>query len=209
MPATKTRGPQRRGELRRAQLLDAACSLLATQDLRQVSIEDVARRAGIPVASAYHFYPDRIALFTAAARRHGEEVAALLARPIPARQVRSWEDLIAIQLRRVSRFYRHNPAAQRLLIDPRAPPEVKLADRVHDRSLSAIIEASFARHFELPRIAGRAQVFFHAVEIVDLMLLLSVMQAGRITPQMQRHAWIACCAYLRAFLGPTLPRRQP
>ncbi len=207
MPATKTRGPQRRGELRRVRLLDAACDLLAVQELRQVSIEDVARRAGIPVASAYHFYPDRIALFTAAARRYGEEVAALLTRPIPARRVRSWEDLIAIQLRRVSRFYRHNPAAQRLLIDPRAPPEVKLVDRVHDRSLSAILEATFGRHFELPRITGRAQIFFHAVEIVDLMLLLSVMQAGRITPQMQRHAWIACCAYLRAFLGPTLPRQ--
>lgn len=204
---TRSRGPQRRGELRRRQLLDSACRLLADRDLPQISLEDVARHAGIPVASAYHFYPDRIALFAAAARRYGEAFAALFARPIPARRVRRWEDIVSVGLERAIRFYNRNPAARKLLADPRSPPEIKLADRVNDQSLGSVIEATFERHFVLPRVAERSRVFYHTVEIADLMMLLSVMQTGRITREMLRHAHIACCAYLREFIGAELPAR--
>jgi AcrR family transcriptional regulator len=193
--------------LRRRQLLDSACRLLAMRDLKDISLEDVARHAGIPVASAYHFYPDRIALFGAAARRYGEVFAALIARPIPSHRVRRWEDILSVGLDRAIGFYRRNPAARKLLVDPRSPHEIKLADRLNDQSLGGVLEAMFERHFVLPRVTERSRVFFHTVEIADLMMLLSVMQTGRITRAMLRHAHIACCAYLREFIGADLPAR--
>lgn len=203
---TRAGWTQRRGEERRRQLIDAACALLEEHELDEISLEDVARRAGIPVASAYHFYADRNAVFAAAASRFGEAFAELLQRPYPSRSVESWEDVMVAAIRRAVRYYSAHPAARRLLIDGKVPPEIKLADRVHDQSLGALLETIVDRHFRLPQFPDRSMVFYHAVEIVDLMFLLSMMRWQRITPKMVEHAIAACLAYLRVFLPGKLPR---
>lgn len=199
---------QRRGELRRRQLIEAARELLVEREIDGISLEDIARRADIPVASAYHFYPTKLAVFAATATQLGSEIAAELRRPLPAARIRRWEDVLTMSIDRAVRYYARNPATGRLLIDPKSPAEIKLADRMNDRSLGILLEEMIGRHFVLPAIRDRARVFFHAVEIVDLMFLLSMIQEGRITRDMVAHARIAGIAYLREFLPRTLPRRN-
>ena len=109
---------------------------------------------------------------------------------------------------RAVRYYDANPGARKLLIDGKVPADIKLADRVHDRVLGALLEATLDQHFELPEFPERQQVCYHVVEIADLMMQLSVIQSHRITPAMVRHAHLACVGYLRAFLPEKLPRRR-
>jgi AcrR family transcriptional regulator len=198
---------QRRGEERRQRLIEAAAALLADLELNEISLEDVARRAQIPTASAYHFYKDKHALLIALAAAYGEEFARLLRRPLPAAKINCWEDVLNLQITRAVRFYAANPAARKLLIDGKVPADIKLADRVHDREIGAILEATVAAHFELAQTAEQTAVFYHGVEIVDLMLQLSMIHSRRITAEMVRHARIASIAYVREFLPATLPRK--
>jgi AcrR family transcriptional regulator len=204
---TRTQWTQRRGELRRLQLVDAASELLERYEIDEISLQLVAQHAGIPVASAYHFYPDKTALFIATAKRYSEDFGTILERPYRLARTASWEDVLRIAIDRAVRYYKAHPATGRLLIDGKAPAEIKLADRMNDRSLGALLETVLDRYFVLPRFAERATVFFHAVEIVDLMFLLSMIRSKRITPRMVVHARTACFAYLREFLPATLPRR--
>ncbi|MBS0612989.1 MAG: TetR/AcrR family transcriptional regulator [Proteobacteria bacterium] len=200
---------QRRGQLRREALQEAAARLLKRREIDDVSLEDVAREARIPVASAYHFYKDRNALFVALAAQLSERIAAIIARPYSPAQRKDWHTLIKTALRRVTRHYAMDPAARKLLLDGKTPAEIKLAERLRDQSVGALMEGIFARHFALPTFAERTAVFFHTVEIADLLLQLSVMQHRRITPMMERHALIACTAYLQTFLPGNLPPRRP
>jgi AcrR family transcriptional regulator len=200
---------QRRGEVRREQLMDAACALLERQEIEEISLEDIASRAGVPVASAYHFYRDRNALFGAVVMRYGEHFTELLRRPLPAAKIHGWQDIMALSIHRAVRYYAANPAARKLLIDGKTPPHLKLLDRATDRSLGALMEEQIAARFELPELPERQAVFFHAVEIVDLMLQISVIQWRKITPRMEEHARIASVAYLEQFIPKQLPRREP
>lgn len=198
---------QRRGQLRREQLMDAVCELLKDGEIEDISLEHAARTAKIPVASAYHFYKDRDALFAAVAARFSDKFIAILRNPYPKTRVGGWQDLVLASIHRVVRYYAVQPAARKLLIDGKTPAEIKLADRLRDRSIGTLIEALLQEHFELPEFSERSMVFFHAVEIVDLILQLSMIQWRKITPPMERHAGIACLAYLREFLPAKLPRR--
>lgn len=207
-PTAQPSRTQRRGELRRRQLIEATRELLVEREIDDISLEAIARRAGIPVASAYHFYPTRLAVFAATAAQLGSEIADVLRRPLPAARVRRWEDVLTLSIERAVRYYARSPATGRLLIDPKSPAEIKLADRRNDRSLGLLLEEMIGRHFALPAIEDRARVFFHAVEIVDLMFLLSMIQSGRITREMVKHARIASIAYLREFLPRRLARRR-
>lgn len=199
---------QRRGEERRRQLIDAADELLRDREIDEISLDDVARRAKIPLTSAYHFYRDLHALLAALALRYGEEFVRLLQRPLPAEKISRWEDVLSLMVARAVRYYRANPGARKLLIDGKVPADIKLADRVHDRQLGTLLEETLAEHFELPDFPERQLACYHVVEIADLMMQLSMIESRRITPEMLRHAHLACVGYLRAFLPEKLPRRS-
>jgi AcrR family transcriptional regulator len=199
---------QRRGEARRVQLIEAAVKLLHVRTLDEFSLELVARQADIPLTSIYHFYPDKLALMVAVAAHYNEQVAELLVKPYRLSSDATWEDLWTAMVRRVIRWYAATPGAGKLLIGGKAPPEVKLVDRKHDRILGALIEDIAARYFELPAVPDRTTVFYHAVEITDLLLQLSMIRSQRVTPLMVDHALIASKAYLREFLPKKLPRMK-
>jgi AcrR family transcriptional regulator len=199
---------QRRGAARRTQLIEAAVALLHTRELDEFSLELVARQAGIPLTSIYHFYPDKLALMMAVTGHYNEQLAGVLAKPYRLTSDSTWEDLWTAIVRRVIRWLKATPGAGRLLISGKMPPEVKLADRTYDRVHGALVESIIARHFELPALTERTTIFYHAVEITDLLLQLSMIRSQRITPRMVNHALIASQAYLREFLPKRLPRKD-
>jgi hypothetical protein len=51
-----------------------------------MSLDDIARCAGIPVTSAYHFYCDRHSVLVALAARYGAAFEELVQRPLPRNQ---------------------------------------------------------------------------------------------------------------------------
>lgn len=59
-------------ERRREQLLDATLTLAAGGDLGALSVEDIARRAGVSVGLLYHYFPNKQALVTATVQRAAE-----------------------------------------------------------------------------------------------------------------------------------------
>ncbi len=64
-PDRQRLSPERRQE----QLLDAALTLAAGGDITALSVEDIAREAGVSVGLLYHYFPNKQALVTAAVRR--------------------------------------------------------------------------------------------------------------------------------------------
>jgi AcrR family transcriptional regulator len=200
-----TRTLRRPGIRRRASLLAAARGLLETRDIDQISLADVARAAGIPKSSAYHFYADIVDLYVNLLAELDREMVEDLAAPLRTR-IDSWQDIVAELLRRGVRFYATNGAARQLSINPRAPPELKLRDRRNDVALAKLFESHIRARFTLPRIRHCTTVFFHAVEIADLMFSLSFLEHGVITAQMAAEARRATVGYLRNYLPERLPR---
>ena len=65
-------------EQRREQLLDAAVDLAAGGDVGAVSVQDLARRAGVSEGLLYHYFPTKDALVAAALRRAADALLAEL-----------------------------------------------------------------------------------------------------------------------------------
>ncbi|MFF8375822.1 TetR/AcrR family transcriptional regulator [Streptomyces sp. NPDC015661] len=61
---------QRRGVQRRRAILDAAEALLAEQGYEAATLKAVGERAGIPIASLYHYFSDRHQVDAALLQRH-------------------------------------------------------------------------------------------------------------------------------------------
>jgi AcrR family transcriptional regulator len=205
--STRKSAPRKKGIARRQQLLRAARALLETHELDDISLGDVAAAAHVPKSSAYHFYADIKDLYASLLAGVQDELLKVLEAPIRAK-VRDWQHIVDILTGRGADFYAHSKASMRLQIDPRIPVDLKLRDRRNDAALGSIHEQQIDRIFVLPEIPNRSAIFFRAVEIADLMFMLSVLEHGRITPEMQREATRAMCAYLRCEIPADLPRRK-
>jgi AcrR family transcriptional regulator len=60
--------PQARGLLRREKILAAATALFASKPFDDISYNDLADHAGVPVGSLYHFFPSKLAICAALAQ---------------------------------------------------------------------------------------------------------------------------------------------
>jgi AcrR family transcriptional regulator len=199
---------QARGRERREKMLRAATELLSEKELSEISFNDVAALAGIPKGSAYHFYANVMELYAALTEQLGAELFECLSPAIPKRQVSCWEDVIKVLCKRVEQYYAQRPGARKLLVGGETPPQFKRSDRDNDRRLGALIKSHLAAHFQLPVIPNDLDVFFYAVEIVDLFYCLSMIRHNRITEAMGEEAILAGIAYLRSYLPAILPSTE-
>ncbi len=205
--AGRGKGAYAKGNARRELLVDASADLLQTRALDDVSLKDIADHAGVPVGSAYHFFANAQAVYVELANRFMRKLAATIAEPYDAQAVRSWQSLFGAAVDRAAALYAANPAYRQLILGGKAPPEIKLADRLHDEQIGELMIDVISRHFEFPALGKRHDIFFYVTEIVDLLFSLSVMRSGEITAAMAEEAKTAGIAYLSVYLPEQLPRR--
>jgi AcrR family transcriptional regulator len=73
----RRRPTQARGQLRVAQILDAAEQLFGEEGYAAATTNAIAARAGVPIGSIYQFFPHKEAILRGVAERYREEAAAL------------------------------------------------------------------------------------------------------------------------------------
>jgi AcrR family transcriptional regulator len=204
---TRKRSLRARGIERRQKLLASARELLETREIDAISLGDVAAHADVPKGSAYHFYADIKDLYSALLAQIEEEMLVDHRAPITA-QVSCWQDVIRVMIERGLRCFERDAAARQLLIGPKTPPDLKMQDRRSDLALAKVFEDQVAACFELPPLDNRSVIFFRALEIVDLMFSLSMIEHKCITPEMNQEAIRASIAYLESYFPKKLPKRR-
>jgi AcrR family transcriptional regulator len=204
-PPPITQYTQRRGDHRRGTLLRAASDLLEKIPLRELTYAGVCKRAGIPVGSAHHFYPDLDSIFLALLERHRAAKDAAIFKPIPARYRNSWQAVIACLIDRAVRYHRANPVVTKLAIGGDTPPNIKLLDRHADRARADLSMHLLDQLFVVPAFADKERAAFLATEIVDTALTLSMIETGRLTATYVRLAKAAAIGFLMMQFGPELP----
>lgn len=204
----KTSTMQARGVARREQLLEAAEQLLNERPVEGISFKEIAEYANVPEGSAYHFYANKYDLFTAVAKELSNKFVTAQEQPVDSAKIRKWQDLAELFVERGAGVYATNPAAQQLMLGGRTPPEIKLEDRINDRTVGKVMQNKFSEVFVFSQDNLPTDVFFYFIEITDLMFSLSVVESGTITPRMLEEAKRAGIGYLGMYLPPLLEKRS-
>jgi AcrR family transcriptional regulator len=193
------------GVERRRLLLQAAYELLCEQDIAAITFRDIAKRAGVPEGSAYHFYANRFDLFTALADDLSRLFVEAHQRKVPAGHRRTWQDLAAWLVDIGAQVYAENPPARQLLIGGKTHQMNRAID---ERPASRRIDVEVARFTTLPDTAGLHAAVYYFIEITDLLFTISVIENGEITPRMLAEAKRAGTGYLGTYLEGVEPVRS-
>jgi AcrR family transcriptional regulator len=198
---SRPRRPSReRGVIRYKALLDATEALLQDHDPHEVGLYQIAKKAGVPPASVYHFFPTKGAAFLALAERYIQGFRDLSDEPVEAARLTSWQDLLAIRHARGAEYYNSHLPALKILLGGHPSWDIRQADLSYNAEMAREGYGYYDDAFHMPHVADPERMFLIAVGIADAIWAISFIRHGRITPEYQADALEACIAYCRMYL---------
>lgn len=198
---------RRRGVERRNHILDATEIQLAARDASEISLADIAAQAGVPLASVYHFFPNRNAAFVALALRFNEEIYRRSIEPLADPEPATWQELLEMKHRRAADFQNSRPAALRLFLGAGVSVAVRNADLTGNARIALSRARFFEAYFHMPVIPRFVEHLEIGAAAMDGIWALSYGRHALITDAYRQEATAATIAYLRRFLPEILPRR--
>jgi len=204
-PRTPSHG---RGVIRYAALLDATEDLLMSLDPDAIGLYQIAERAGVPPASAYHFFPTKEAAYVGLARRYLEGLLEMHREPIEARLLKGWQDLMMIDMRRGMEFYNARPPMSKILYGGYGGVEAREIDGLAVVRMSNAHYRRLEKLFHMPFIRNPERISENRMGILDALWTLSFRRHGSITEEYLLEAHRACVAYTRFYLPEHLEPRE-
>jgi AcrR family transcriptional regulator len=195
LTALRRQPRQARGRERVGAVLDACERLLARQRHDEITIEDIAREAGTPVGSLYHFFPDRTAIYLTALERLMVDEAAVFAATSVGLSG-SLEAYLSLLQRRLSRFWRERRPALDLYLAYQHHPTVwaaVLAGR-------AEVAAEVARTLRRLRPAMTARRATAVGEQIGIVVSVMMDNLQYVAPAAQRRLRRECLTMIVAYV---------
>jgi AcrR family transcriptional regulator len=206
-PRADARKPVRKSAQERYELLlDATDRVLADGLNEDVSLAQIATIAEVPLASVYHFFPNRNAAFVALAQRFHAELRYLASQPHQP-PPGSWQDMVAMNQRRAAAFLNARPAALRLFMGAGVSVQVRNTDMLGNAALTRMRVDQFNQLFDMPRVPDLELRLAVALAVSEGVWALSYSSHERITDAFIEESVRAAVSYLRCFLPEFVPLR--
>jgi AcrR family transcriptional regulator len=196
--ATPRKPERQNGKKRYAVLLAAAEKLLERDGLEALTIQNIAREAGVPMASVYHFFPSPVAACIAVAETYLAGFAVNIRREIPNIGELNWREIIAILKQRTVKYYRAHPYAQRILLGSEISWHIRQVDLANNKMLAELVYDLVADQFPGAEKQALLNAIAIAISIGDAVWSLSICEHEVITKQYAEDAVLAECAYIAA-----------
>jgi AcrR family transcriptional regulator len=177
---------QDRSRVRLQALLDAAEDVIAESGLQGLAMREVARRANLPIASVYHYFPSTAALIRALVERHLEKMRGILEAGLRTRFPMNADGLGADQVKAllveqvngliddIAAFYFNTPSASEIWGGLQAYPDLRALDIEDTKKNAALIQPVFDRFVPSPDSGQAHMMTMVLVESVSATLRFAV-----------------------------------
>lgn len=195
------------GRARRQKLLMGAKKLSETMPINDITLAAVCEEAGIPRASAYHFFPNIEAIFLALRFLNAIDILEVLA-TVEIADYDRWQGYLTALIERCVRIFHADETKAKLIYDTNTPDFE--GDSFGDDMDHQVIELVYKRlseRYELPEFKNVEEMFSVTYGIINSIFTLSYRRHGSITDNYLQEASIASIAYLRCYLPEKLPRK--
>ena len=196
------------GRARRQKLLMGAKKLSETKAINDISLADVCEEAGIPRASAYHFFPNVEAIFLALRFLNAIEILEVL-NTVETADCDRWQGYLTALIERCVSIFHTDQTKAKLIYDTNTPDfEGDSFGEDIDHQIVKLVYKRLAERYEMPRYEDIQDTLLIALSIINGVFTLSYRQHERITDSYLQEALTASIAYLRCYLPEKLPRKN-
>lgn len=200
--------PQERGVKRREGLKTAALTLLGQAGFQDITYQRIADNAGVPLASCYHFYRNKLDLVRVLADELTEEYVEIVFDSDKYRNAVSWQDCIDIYVRASVAHHNRSTAELRIFFSGDVPLTLRQDALQREKSMGLRLFGVLSERFDVPDLPDPENLFFRAVEIARTVLALDYQEVGSLTDDSATEAVRAVTGYLSNYLPPVLASKS-
>lgn len=195
------------GRLRRQKLLAGAKQLSATRPISEITLADVCEQAGIPRASAYHFFPNVNAIFLALRFLNAGEIVTAL-QSVEVTSYPTWQGYITVMVEKASEVLQSDPTVARLVYETNTPDfEGNAFGSEMDKQITDMIYENLAKVYQMPEEGKIQTQLLVGYGIINGVFTLSYRTHQKITEVYRKEATNAVLAYLQTVLPENLAKR--
>ena len=196
------------GRLRRQKLLAGAKQLSASRPISEITLADVCEVAGIPRASAYHFFPNVHAIFLALRFLNAGEILAGL-QSVEVTKYPNWQAYVTAVIEKASEVLQSDLTVARLVYETNTPDfEGNAFGSEMDKQITGLIYDNLAKVYKIPTRDTLQTQLLVGYGIVNGVFTLSYRTHQKITDVYRKEATTAVLAYMRGYLDEDLPGGQ-
>jgi AcrR family transcriptional regulator len=196
------------GRVRRQKLLMGAKKLSETHAINDITLAAVCEEAGIPRASAYHFFPNIEAIFLALRFLNAIEILEILT-TVETVDFDRWQGYLNALISRCVDIYHNDTTKAKLIYDTNTPDfEGDSFGEDMDHQIVDLIYKRLSERYQMPKFEDIQDTLLIAYSIVNGIFTLSYRRHGSITDNYLQEANTASIAYLRCYLPEKLPRKN-
>lgn len=194
------------GRLRRQKLLAAAKQLSATRPIYEITLADVCEVAGIPRASAYHFFPNVEAIFLALRFLNTIEIFKNLQAVDPSAYTQ-WQEYITALVNTGVNVIQSDATVAKLIYESNTP-DIEGTDfgSEIDKEITTMAFEALNNNFKLPNAKNLKTICLVGYAIINGIFMLSYRTHQKITDEYHQEAITALLAYLSNYLPNHLPK---
>lgn len=201
----KFKHTSKQGRARRQKLLMGAKKLGETRDIQRITLADVCEEAGIPRASAYHFFPNVESIFLALRLLNFMEVYNALD-GVDISKYEGWQDFITDVLRKSVKVFNKDVTKNKLMYGSNTPDfDGNGYDERLDKKMVELLMNKLDEKFSIAKCPNIGQLFLITYNIAHSIFALSFRQHKKITDEMLEESIKACICYLSCHLPAKLP----
>jgi AcrR family transcriptional regulator len=196
------------GRVRRQKLLMGAKKLSETRSINDISLADVCEEAGIPRASAYHFFPNIEAIFLALRFLNAIEILEILT-TVETVDYDRWQGYLTALIQRCVSIFHDDQTKAKLIYDTNTPDfEGDSFGEDMDHQIVELVYKRLSERYEMPKFEDIQDILLVTYSIINGIFTLSYRRHERITDNYLQEATTASIAYLRCYLPEKLPRKN-
>ena len=183
-------------------------SLLGKESFQDISYQRIADKAGVPLASCYHFYKSKLDLVRVIADELTEEYLEVIFDHDKYQSAESWQQCVDIYVRASVVHHNRSTAELRIFFSGDVPLALRQDALQREKSIGLRLFSVLSNRFDVPGVQNKENVFFRAVEIARTVLALDYQEAGELTAESATEAVRAVTGYLSNYLPPVLSERK-
>jgi len=196
------------GRVRRQKLLMGAKKLSETRSINDISLADVCEEAGIPRASAYHFFPNIEAIFLALRFLNAIEILEILT-TVETVDYDRWQGYLTALIQRCVNIFHDDQTKAKLIYDTNTPDfEGDSFGEDMDHQIVELVYKRLSERYEMPKFEDIQDILLVTYSIINGIFTLSYRRHASITDNYLQEATTASIAYLRCYLPEKLPRKN-
>ncbi len=195
------------GRIRRQKLLMGARELSKTQLISEISLADICKEAGIPRASAYHFFPNVDSIFLALRFLNAIELLEGI-KEVDISNYDRWQGYLTAVVDKAVKLLNDDPTKAKLVYEANTPDfEGKDYGTKIEYQVSKIFYDNLDIQYHIIDYDRIKNITLIGYSIVNAIFTISYRKHGQITDYYRQEAVTACIAYLRSYLPETLNRK--